>query len=330
MDLPPQAEMPEPKHNLVRVAIGLVILAVLLVGIYMLSLYGYIHLGGSSVNGHILLTLSDEPNSGLYSIDTKNKTLKLFSSPSLPKGNITAAAFGTKYNYYFVTDPSTSHTHIYRENLQGSKSVEPVVSSNTFKFNVSYDPGSDTLAYLSINPTTVSTSTAKSTWDVVIVNPSSTAINKGTGEKTVAKGQNVSLLKGGLLALVEEGTNLVLVNTKTNASSTMLDIDFEAPLAVDAEAGTLALYNEKAHNIQYFNIKSAPTTSYVSSANLNNEVPQQMIYVNHQLLLAGIQDINKVPNLQLSFIGSQSPYARIPLAQSSTPVFIGPLLLEHD
>jgi hypothetical protein len=203
---------------------------------------------------------------------------------------------GTTTPYYLIADPQLTNSNLYAGNVKNPKAgLSQVTHSDAMKYDLSYDYLSGVAAYME---------NASSTTHVLIYSPVTKA------ETDLGAGSDPSLLPGGFFVIERQGGEIVSVNISTGTVYPLASLTTSSPFAVDAGAENLALYNAQTQTIQYFNIQSKVSASYVSSSAKLASAPTSLVYVNHKLLGSYNSYVGKgtnaKPQIVLQYVGGES------------------------
>ena len=185
------------------------------------------------------------------------------------------------HRYYLLTDINRFSTNIYEATTQKGKQVLiPLTSSSTFKYWLTYDKNSQTLAYVSAPVADITELGKIKDWNVSTYSFSSKL------ERVVAKGTlpQPQFLTGGEL-VIRDGQKLVAVSLAGDQkTTTLLTAAESAPFAVSEKSQTIALYNPTTHSIDYFDTHIVGQSTYLHSTKVD-VVPSAMTFIGDRLLM---------------------------------------------
>jgi hypothetical protein len=223
------------------------------------------------------------PGSVLYSVDKDTDTLVPITvnvdGKALPALDAQAGPDGS---WYFILNELGPNpvTNLYVRAKDGT--VKKLTTSQTAKYNLSYDPESGKLIYqVAIDPSDPSFLMSPD-WNLTVYDPA-------TGnEQVVGVGLNPILLPGGNSFLFAEGGDLTLGSIDATATSSVVSVP-SGIYAVDAASGKLAVYNDVTHKVDLYTLTNGASASYDSSPDAPSK-PVVLAYINGILMAANVVD----------------------------------------
>lgn len=254
-------------------AIATGILAVLIVAY---AAYRYWH-GPSFLPAAYQVTVAsdDLPLTPAYTFNTRSKELAPLSVEAQGTATVVDGAQGEANAYYLIGDPSLSSSNLYRQDLADkARGLETLTNSDTLKFDLSYDERSGSAAYV------VADGEARR---VVVWSP----LTKE--EKDLGPGMHPTLLPGGFFVVLEREGKIVSVRVETGDEYEVLNLQQDAPFAVDAANMKVALYNPIIGAIQQFSVGNSIGAAYESDAP-STAAPAELLYSEGAPISAGVDE----------------------------------------
>lgn len=271
MDSPPQSSTPfippapHPHHKLAVVFFWSTFVSAAVMGLYLLGLYGYINLGNGS-GPELYMTVSNLPASQLYEVNVHGSSLKPVVAPGEPAGDYVIDQFkDATTTYYLIASASGLTSNIFKS--VGGAPITQISNSNTFKYDLSYDPTTGYFAYLSgiiKNQADMVTMAEKSQFNAVVASTYGTKTI--TSERVItADASAVQIVPSAFMLVVEKVNGLYAYSLLGNINRQIYTSKTSVPFALSAN-GTLALYNATTHAINLYRLGGGfNSLSYVGS-----------------------------------------------------------------
>jgi len=256
--------------------------AIIVSGLITVVAYGFPRIslwhGSHSEPGTLVVSLGVVPGAApLYSVDKDTSSVTLLTIPVNGKNHsvidMVKASDGS--TYYLVAESTKPVSNLYKKGADGT--ITALTHSDTMKYNLSYDAGSQKLAYQELMFTNAQDFVDDNHWDLVLYD-----LQKGTGS-TVGKGMNPVLVPGGNGMLYEDGSVLAFEDLNTLATTSVLQLPKNQPYAISPDVKKVAVYNLTTHAIDEYALADGVSPSYVRSFPAKIR-PLALAYVNGTLL----------------------------------------------
>ena len=232
-------------------------------------------------SAEVMVSLGYVPASPLVSLSMDRAHFEPRSFAGVPEGSFVidrvAAASG---EYLLVLDPATSVSNIVRreQTAEGERLV-PITESRTLKFDLSYDPATDTFVYLSKAITTPEEYLATRDWDV-------TLFRRGA-EMMIGTGLHAEAVPGANAAIVGSFDGKLSWRDLDGIEEVLMTEREQAWLfAVKKDGTELALYNPLTQQVDRFDVtQGARALSPVASQAVLG-MPASIAYANDSVVIA--------------------------------------------
>lgn len=233
-------------------------------------------------NAHVALSIGVVPIGTLFSL-TPAHTLEPVIAPGMPNAQVIDMISSGEKTFYLIGDSATRTSNLY---LGEDGHLVRLTNSPTVKFALSYDPVSNSFAYLagSVTGTNIK--------DFVSVPWKITLFDLTTKKERAlpASGASPILLRGGMRIIAARGVELVAIDSQTGTSTEFAKRISGAPYAISNDSTMLAIYNPTTHAIDYFDMHTT-LPNYVRSEPTSIR-PVSLGFVGTRTLLVSVGDSN--------------------------------------
>lgn len=249
-------EREQKRKRMIVVGAVVLLLTVLVVGGYFAFKYFnrvIINPPLVDIDQKVLLISVAPPFSPVVLVNTSKKTIEPFSA--VGQGTaimVDAATNGTTSAVYLLSDPYFKTSNLYKEDrAQSSIGLSQFTSSESLKYDLSYDFLSGTATYL--------TQKAPAESHITVFSPNTLK------EIDFGVGSHPTILPGGFFVLYQKGNALTVTEIATKKSYTLLAVATGTPFAIDGDNKIIAVYDSVSKQINRFAFPSIITASYLSS-----------------------------------------------------------------
>lgn len=213
----------------------------------------------------VTVAADDLPLSPAYAFNTRTKEVVPFSVDAQGTAVVVDVARDDNYSYYLVSDPGFTSSNLYRQDRANeARGLETLTNSDTLKFDLSYDTRSGTVAYVAV---------VDGEKHIVAWSP----VTKE--EQDLGPGMHPTLLPGGFFVVLEREGKIVSVRIETEDEYEVLNVEADAPFAVDAENMKVVLYNPIVGMLQQFSIANSIGADYEADADMPvSAAPGELLY----------------------------------------------------
>ena len=227
----------------------------------------------------VTVSLGYVPASPLVSLSQDRARFVPRTFAGVPEGSFVIDRIATASGeYLLVLDSNTSVSNIMRSQGDGAE-LAPVTTSQTMKFDLSYDPATDTFVYLSKSLATAEEFLTTRDWNV-------TVLRAGT-ERTIGTGLHAEAVPGANAAIVGSFDGTLSWRDLDALEEVLITKREQAwVFAVKPDGSELALYNPLTREVDRFDVtQGARALRPLASEKVLGD-PSSLAYLNDSIVVS--------------------------------------------